>query len=95
MGEAVSKYADFAIITNDNPRCENPMEIAKEIQKGVTIPNEIVLDRQNAIKRGIDLSKKEKATLFVLGKGDEKYIEFCTKKIPFNDKEVILNIIKE
>ncbi|WP_457564895.1 UDP-N-acetylmuramoyl-L-alanyl-D-glutamate--2,6-diaminopimelate ligase [Caminibacter sp.] len=94
MGEAVSKYADFAIITNDNPRCEEPIIIAKDIQKGIKIPHKIILDRKKAIKEAIDITKKESATLFVLGKGDEKYIEFCNESIPFSDREVIKELLK-
>jgi len=93
MGEAASKYADYIIITNDNPRCENPIDIAKDMAKGITKPYEIILDRKEAIKKAIKLTKNGKI-LFVLGKGDEKYIEYCNEKEEFNDKEEILKILK-
>ena len=94
MGEAASKYADYIIITNDNPRCETPIDISKDIVKGITKPYERILDRKEAIKKGIKLAKNGKI-LFVLGKGDEKYIEFCNKKEKFNDKEIIFQFLKE
>ncbi|MEO1958701.1 MAG: UDP-N-acetylmuramoyl-L-alanyl-D-glutamate--2,6-diaminopimelate ligase [Nautiliaceae bacterium] len=94
MGEVASKYADFIIITNDNPRCEEPIEIAKEIASGVNKPYDIILDRKEAIKKGIKMAKDKNFSLFVLGKGDEKYIEFCNKKEEFSDKEVIKSLLK-
>ncbi|EDM23201.1 UDP-N-acetylmuramoyl-L-alanyl-D-glutamate--2,6-diaminopimelate ligase [Caminibacter mediatlanticus] len=94
MGEVASKYAEFLIITNDNPRCEEPMKIANDIAKGVSIPYEIILDRKEAIKKAIKLAKNGKI-LFVLGKGDEEFIEYCNKKEKFKDKNVILEILGE
>ena len=92
MGEAASRYADFVIITNDNPRCEKPLEIARDIEKGVSIDYEIILDRKEAIKKGIKLAKKLNAILFILGKGDERYMEFCNKKVPFNDRDTVKSL---
>ncbi|NPA11400.1 MAG: UDP-N-acetylmuramoyl-L-alanyl-D-glutamate--2,6-diaminopimelate ligase [Epsilonproteobacteria bacterium] len=88
MGEVASKYADYIIVTNDNPRCEEPKKIASDIVKGIKASYEIILNREEAIKRGLELAKEGYA-LFVLGKGDEEYIQFCDKKIPFSDREVI------
>ncbi|NPA87148.1 MAG: UDP-N-acetylmuramoyl-L-alanyl-D-glutamate--2,6-diaminopimelate ligase [Epsilonproteobacteria bacterium] len=92
MGEVASKYADYIIVTNDNPRCENPQDIAKDIIKGISKPYEVILDRKEAIKKALKLAKEKNMTLMILGKGDEKYIEFCDKKIPFSDKDVVLEI---
>jgi UDP-N-acetylmuramoyl-L-alanyl-D-glutamate--2,6-diaminopimelate ligase len=92
MGEVADRCADYIILTNDNPRCENPKEILKEIAKGIkSTPFEIIENRKEAIKKAIDLQKNE--YIMILGKGDEKYIELCEKKVPFSDKEVILNFI--
>jgi UDP-N-acetylmuramoyl-L-alanyl-D-glutamate--2,6-diaminopimelate ligase len=90
MGEVASRYADFIIITNDNPRCEAPALIAEDIKKGVSKNFEIILDRREAIKKAVMLAKKLDAVLFVLGKGDEKYIEYCGKKEKYSDKEEIV-----
>ncbi len=94
MAEAVSRYADFAIITNDNPRCENSEIIADDIKKGMSVSYEVVLDRKKAIQRGIELAKEKGAVLFVLGKGDEKYIQYCNKEVPFIDREVIKELLQ-
>ena len=88
MGEVADKYADYIILTNDNPRCEKPMEILEEISKGIKkTPFEIIEDRKEAIKRAIELQKNE--YVMILGKGDEKFMEFCGKKIPFSDRKVV------
>ncbi len=90
MGEVAGKLADYIILTEDNPRCEDKKEICKEISKGIKkAPFEIVLDRKEAIKKGLLLAKRKKASLFVLGKGDEEAIEYCKEKRKFKDKEVI------
>ena len=90
MGRVASENADFVILTNDNPRCEDEMKIIEDIEKGLIHKNYLIIpDRKEAIKKGIEIAKKENATLLVLGKGDEKYIEKCKEKIPFNDKEII------
>jgi len=94
MGEVASKYAEFIFVTNDNPRCENPKEIANDIVKGISKPYKIILDRKEAIKEAIKMAKEKNYTLFVLGKGDEKYIEFCNEKIEYNDKKFISNLIQ-
>ena len=94
MGKIASENADFVILTNDNPRCEDEMEIIKDIQKGL-IDNDylIIPNRSEAIKKGIELAKEKKAALLVLGKGDERYIEKCKEKIPFSDREIILSLL--
>jgi UDP-N-acetylmuramoyl-L-alanyl-D-glutamate--2,6-diaminopimelate ligase len=93
MGEVASKYAEFIFVTNDNPRCENPKEIANDIVKGISKPYKIILDRKEAIKEAIKMAREKNYTLFVLGKGDEKYIEFCNEKIEYNDKEFVRKLL--
>jgi UDP-N-acetylmuramoyl-L-alanyl-D-glutamate--2,6-diaminopimelate ligase len=91
MGKVADKFANYIILTNDNPRCENPKDILKEIAKGIKkTPFEIIEDRKEAIKKAIKLQKDE--YVMILGKGDEKYMQFCNKKIPFSDREVIKSL---
>ena len=93
MGMVADKFAKKIILTIDNPRCEEPNEIIKDILVGIKNRKkvEIILDRVEAIKRGIELIKDE--ALFILGKGDEEYIEFCNEKIYFSDKKVVEAIL--
>ena len=63
--------------------------IISDIKKGIkTKKYEIILDREKAIKRGIEIQGDK--YLLILGKGDEQFIEKCDKKIPFSDKNIVL-----
>jgi len=92
MGQIADKYSKYIILTNDNPRCENELEIINDIKQGIkNTPYEVILDREKAIKKAIELQKNE--YILLLGKGDEKYIQKCKEKIPFSEKEIIKNLI--
>ncbi len=94
MGEIADKYANYIILTNDNPRCENENEIINDIKKGIkNTPYEIILDRKEAIKKALLLQNNQ--YIFILGKGAENYIELCDKKIPFNDKKIVLELSRK
>ncbi|NPA55074.1 MAG: UDP-N-acetylmuramoyl-L-alanyl-D-glutamate--2,6-diaminopimelate ligase [Epsilonproteobacteria bacterium] len=87
MGKVADKYSDFIILTNDNPRCEDEMQIIHDIQQGITTTPFIVIpDRKTAILHALQMQKDY---VFVLGKGDEQYIQKCDEKIAFSDREVI------
>jgi UDP-N-acetylmuramoyl-L-alanyl-D-glutamate--2,6-diaminopimelate ligase len=74
MGEVADRYSDYIILTNDNPRCEDEMSIIEDIKKGIKKTSyEIIPDRKDAIYKA--LSMQENRYIFVLGKGDERYIE--------------------
>ncbi len=92
IGQIVKKYADIIIITNDNPRYENPNKIVNDIKKGCN-PDYVILDRKKAIEHSVSLLK-ENDVLLVLGKGIEPYQLINGKKIPFNDLNVILESVK-
>ena len=95
MGKSANQ-ADEIIITNDNPRKEDPMVIAKEILSGVDLHKkvEIILDRKLAIKKGID-SLRGNSVLLVLGKGHEKMQELKNGFVEFDDSEIINKLIKD
>lgn len=94
MGEAASQLADYAIITNDNPRTEIPEKIAGDIAAGFDSVRkyEICLDRKAAIARGIELIGK-KDVLLVAGKGHETTQEFDGTIVPFDDRETVRDFI--
>jgi len=94
MGKIADKFADYIILTNDNPRCENPKDIIDDIKKGIkNTPFEIIENRSEAIKKAIQLSHNFDAVM-ILGKGDENYIEFCNQKVPFSDREEVRKCLK-
>ena len=94
MGEAAS-IADYIIITNDNPRNEDPLEISKNIIEGVPLNKrtDVILDRKDAIYKGVQ-SIKENEVLLVLGKGHEKFQEINNKFIPFDDVQIVKEIME-
>ena len=91
MGEIANKFADVVIITNDNPRSEDPEIIADEIlfkcKKALKI-----LDRKDAITEGVSMLQ-EGDVLLVCGKGHEKYQIIGSTKHYFSDKEEILALL--
>lgn len=93
MGKVASELADFAIITSDNPRSEEPEDIISDIKKGIRKNNYIeIIDRKDAIKKAIDMAK-EKDIILVAGKGHEDYQIIKDKRYPFNDRLVIEKIL--
>lgn len=97
MAAIACKYSDKVIFTSDNPRDEDPMEIIREMQKGVG-PTEarktlVMPDREEAIKTACMMAKP-KDIILVAGKGHENYQEIKGVKHPFDDKEVVGRMLK-
>ncbi len=97
MAAIACKYSNKVIFTSDNPRSEDPMEIIREMQKGVGPTDAkktlVMLDREEAIKTACMLAK-EKDIILVAGKGHENYQEIKGVKHPFDDKEVLTRMLK-
>jgi len=89
MGSVVSHLSDEAILTNDNPRTEDPHRIAEEILEGVRsdFPLTVELDRKKAIEAAIERAGPAD-TLLIAGKGHETEQILAHQVIPFSDKEV-------
>ncbi len=95
MGCAASKLADYAIITSDNPRFEDPNCIIQDIIKGIKKQNyEIIVDRKEAIARALKLAQKDD-TILLAGKGHEDYQIIGDKKIPFSDYLITKKLLKQ
>jgi UDP-N-acetylmuramoyl-L-alanyl-D-glutamate--2,6-diaminopimelate ligase len=90
MGKIATDLSDYVIISSDNPRTEDPMSIIRDIEKGIDANRlyEVEADRDKAIKRSIEVSKKGDIIL-VCGKGHETYQEIKGVKSHFDDQEVI------
>jgi UDP-N-acetylmuramoyl-L-alanyl-D-glutamate--2,6-diaminopimelate ligase len=90
MGATAVRLSDLTIITTDNPRSEDPREIAEEIRRGATAqPNasvETILDRRSAIVRGVAVAEAGDIVV-VLGKGHEQGQEIGGVVHPFDDRE--------
>ena len=96
MGRTACTQADYVFLTNDNPRCEAPQQIFKDILAGMEgcTNYEIVPDRAEAIRRALSTAQKDDIVI-VAGKGHENYQLVGTEKRHFSDQEVIREFLKE
>jgi UDP-N-acetylmuramoyl-L-alanyl-D-glutamate--2,6-diaminopimelate ligase len=95
MGAAATELTDLAIVTSDNPRNEDPLEIIKDILKGIGTNNFIVQpDRAEAVKEAVTMAN-EGDTVLVAGKGHENYQEIKGVKYHFSDKEILVKEIRK
>jgi UDP-N-acetylmuramoyl-L-alanyl-D-glutamate--2,6-diaminopimelate ligase len=98
MGEAAGNLADWAIITSDNPRSEDPLAIISDIEKGIkktgTQNYQIIPDRRAAIEQALSMAENGDYIL-VAGKGHEDYQIIKDKISHFDDAEIIREILKE
>jgi UDP-N-acetylmuramyl-tripeptide synthetase len=96
MGRVAAHWAHHAVITSDNPRKEDPALIARQIESGFDngSTHEIILDRQAAIRRALELAEPGDVVL-VAGKGHETDQEFADTRVPFDDRECVRNILKQ
>ena len=98
MGKIASELADYCMITSDNPRTEEPMEIINEIEKGIKLgadknfKYEKICDRREAIKRAIEIYCEGDVVL-IAGKGHENYQIFADRTVHFDDVETAKEII--
>lgn len=89
----VEKFHEtYWIITSDNPRTENPLEICQQLKNESKY--EIIVDRKKAIFEGIKNAKENNKLLIIAGKGHEQYIIFGKEKYHYNDQDYCLFINK-
>lgn len=95
MVKAVQQYADFALATADNPRGEPLTQIFNDMQAGVTAPLRMtwIEDRRRAISLALDMAKPGDCVL-IAGKGHETYQEFADTVSPFDDRQVVRELIE-
>ena len=90
MGRVAGENSDLSIITSDNPRTEDPMEIIREVELGIKQtgnPYEVVSDRHDAIFRAVSLARPGDVVI-IAGKGHETYQIVGSDKFHFDDREV-------
>jgi UDP-N-acetylmuramoyl-L-alanyl-D-glutamate--2,6-diaminopimelate ligase len=97
MGTLAVSHSDWAIVTSDNPRYEDPEKIISEIRDGIPADSsnyEVIVDRREAITRALDMAQNGDLVL-VAGRGHETYQEVEGRKIRFDDREVVKETVKE
>ena len=96
MAKAVASGADFAIVTSDNPRTENPADIIKDILPGISesaTPYLVIENRREAIFHAIQTALPGDLILLA-GKGHETYQILATETIHFDEREVVADALK-
>jgi len=94
MAAAVEQYADWGIITSDNPRKEAPEAIIEDIKAGYRGQNfEIVVDRREAIFKAVAMAQPRDIVLLA-GKGHEAYQEFADHTVPFDDVQTAIEAVE-
>jgi len=106
LGALAGKYADVAIVTDEDPYDEDPWKIIEEVASGVHRGEESknkkiegknffkVLDRREAIKMALSMAEKNDVVL-VTGKGAEEVMAVGDKLVPYSDKKVVEEILKK
>lgn len=98
MADIASSLSDRVVLTSDNPRNEEPAQIIADMQQGVNVVNTrkvlSILDRKEAIRTACMLARPGDIIL-VAGKGHETYQEIAGVKHPFDDRQVLAEILRE
>ena len=97
MAQTACDLSDRVILTSDNPRTEDPLQILKDMEEGLTSSAKrkyiSIADRHEAIKTAVSFANREDIIL-VAGKGHEKYQDSKGIKHPFDDKKVLLKMFE-
>jgi UDP-N-acetylmuramoyl-L-alanyl-D-glutamate--2,6-diaminopimelate ligase len=93
IGGIMAETARHVVVTTDNPRSEDPAAIARDVESGVkgsgtNVRCDTILDRREAIRFILDSSEPGDIVL-VAGKGPERFIDYGTHRIPFDDAETV------
>ena len=99
MGRSAAQFADFFIITTDDPLSEDPAEIARDVQSGIGgkspgLDYEIVIDRRSAIRRAIELAQPGDCVLLA-GKGHERSMLTGSGAEPWDERAEAESAIRE
>lgn len=98
MAAVAVENSDKVIITSDNPRTEDPLEIIRDMEAGVAMDQKrrvfSIADRREAIRAACHLAQSGDIVL-VAGKGHEKYQEINGQRYDFDDREILINALDE
>jgi UDP-N-acetylmuramoyl-L-alanyl-D-glutamate--2,6-diaminopimelate ligase len=97
MAAVATEHSDKVILTSDNPRSEDPVAIIHQMEAGIPVHQKkkslSITDRKEAIKTAVSLANPEDIIL-IAGKGHEKYQEIQGVKYPFDDKQVLREMLE-
>jgi len=88
MGEVAANLSDYLVVTSDNPRQEDPTQIIKDIQTGITIDSEFSVEQDRSLAIQLAISKaNNNDVVLIAGKGHEDYQILKDQTIYFDDRE--------
>jgi UDP-N-acetylmuramoyl-L-alanyl-D-glutamate--2,6-diaminopimelate ligase len=96
MGQVAAELSDLVVLTSDNPRSEDPLDIMNDVLVGIRrkdTPCLVELDRAAAIRRAIEEARPGDI-LILAGKGHETYQIVKDRTIPFDDREVAREVLR-
>ncbi|EOU2125922.1 UDP-N-acetylmuramoyl-L-alanyl-D-glutamate--2,6-diaminopimelate ligase [Clostridium perfringens] len=94
MGKIGCELSDIAIITSDNPRSEEPMDIINDIVKPLNYDNFVIeVNRKEAIRKAMNMAL-EGDVIVIAGKGHETYQILKDETIHFDEREVVYDILE-
>jgi UDP-N-acetylmuramoyl-L-alanyl-D-glutamate--2,6-diaminopimelate ligase len=100
MGKVVARVSDYVVVTNDNPRREDPEAIAAMILEGIQevgFPKQqlrVILDRRQAIAHALAQAQEGDCVL-IAGKGAEPYLEIAGVRVPYDDRVTARELLLE
>ena len=97
MGKVAQRYSDYVILTSDNPRGEDPMEIVRQIESGMDGGRKnykVILDRYRAIQEALQIAEPQDVVV-ICGKGHEQFQILRDKRVPFDDRQAVRKILNE
>jgi UDP-N-acetylmuramoyl-L-alanyl-D-glutamate--2,6-diaminopimelate ligase len=101
MGEVAARGSNFVVATSDNPRSEDPLEILREVEPGLTLAGGIegktyrlIADRREAIRVVLEMARPGD-TVLLAGKGHETYQIIGDENLPFDDRVVAQELLDE
>ncbi len=94
MGEIASRLSDFAVLTSDNPRTEDPEAIIADVEKGMSGPHAAVTDRKEAIRLALH-EAREGDIVLLAGKGHETYQIVGRERLHMDERELVREIEEE
>jgi len=94
MGKVAASLAKKVYVTSDNPRSEDPQKIVNDILEGIDDKSIVTveLNRKKAIQMALD-DQEDEEVVVILGKGDESVQIIYDKKLPFDDREVVRELL--
>lgn len=95
MGAVAEQEADQVILTTDNPRHENPLDIIQQILEGTLEPSriQVIVDRSTAVASAVMQASKDDVVL-IAGKGHETYQQLGSRRVAYSDRQLVAQLLR-